>query len=121
MSNELDIEGFQRWVQAVLQGMYERDSESARLVAESARLSAELEKCREDAGHVLSEFQRAVIADNIGRAQDIVWDADQLPGITPQNESNVLGIKFVAQAIEASLSGLLQVEAMARTHNTAMK
>ncbi len=49
MSNELDIEGFQRWVQAVLQGMYERDSESARLVAESARLSAELEKCREDA------------------------------------------------------------------------
>lgn len=105
MSDELTIEGLQVWMWATIQGMYEKD-------AEIARLTAELENCREDAAHVLSELQRAIIADNVARAQDIVWDADHLPDITPQNESNVLGIKFVAQAIEASLTGLLPVDAI---------
>ena len=42
MTNELTIEGLQTWMWATIQGMYEKD-------AEIARLSAELEKCREDA------------------------------------------------------------------------
>ena len=42
MSNELDIEAWQRWAWATIQGMYEKD-------AEIARLSAELAKCRVDA------------------------------------------------------------------------
>ena len=78
MTNELTIEGFQRWVRAVLQGMYERDSESA-------RLTAELEKCREDTARLdwLALHPRGAEIVMDGQTQPcIFWGLSSAPNNT---------------------------------------